>query len=309
MQTTDQRPAIALCLLLSMFAMYAGFVCIRIAAGHDVRPDLAVWAILASLVLLGASAARNASLRARASRAREEGGLGASAYGRLDIDPAGAGQAVHRAIDARRWNSPDCAGHAQPMRRAGEATPDTWTSEGRDAALQANDRQLILSAIRVASGLSYNDENQAPAKHLLRELAHRFGAAIGFDGRATPAEVSEAELLAIAAAGPGAEVYAGDEGDDEASIVTPACNGDELLCEMMQELDDMLGDAVDDPDGIAPESWRTIGRVWRDICIAHGIDQPTYMHRDPDHWDATPEHDYDDAIEAAGPAMHEAAGG
>ena len=71
----------------------------------------------------------------------------------------------------------------------------------------------------------------------------------------------------------------------------------------------MLGDAVDDPDGIAPESWRTIGRVWRDICIAHGIDQPTYMHRDPDHWDATPQHDYDDAIEAAGPAMHEAAGG
>lgn len=289
MQTTDQRPAIVLCLLLSMFAMYAGFVCIRIAAGHDVRPDLAVWAILAACVLLGASAARNTALRARASRARESGGLGASAYGRLDlleidlagVDLAGVDQVLHK--DLAYFD------HANHLRRAGEARPDTWTSEGRDAALQASDRQLILSAIHVAGGLSYNDEHQAPAKHLLRELAHRFGAAIGFDGRATPAQVDEAVQHAAGLATASAEMFEVPEfveveaGDDEASIVHP-CNGDELLCEMMQELDDMLGESAATLFVYAPDTWRAIGRTWRDICIALDIEQPTYMHQAPEHW-------------------------
>lgn len=307
MQTTARVPLIAFCLLLAFTALYAGFLCFRLLMGQDVRPDVAVWSILSAMVLLGASAARNSALRARASRARENGGLGASAYARL-------AETTKARIDEGR------------RRRWGEASPDTWASEGRDTRLRLSDRQLIQTARNLASGLSYNDDRQAPVKHVLYELALRFSDTTTSMIAAVP--LSEAELAAIAAVGPsGVEVaYAGDdatarkrehidgieaEGEDEASFVTPRLpgDGDEMLVQIVEELDDMLGDAIADPEGIAPGSWRDVGRTWRDLCQALGFVQPTYAHQAPEHWDATPEHGCDDAIEAAGPAMHEDAGG
>lgn len=391
MQTTDRAPLIAFCLLLAFTDLYACFLCFRLVMGQDVRPDVAVWSILATLVLLGASAARNSALRARASRARWDYGpsplstpsdepkpypsdypaglfmrlrrgdgisraisgwidswsvrrqirasaLAKTAYGRLGDAGTGERRFSTGADLTMAVASAHCAGHALPLlRRAGEVSPDTWTSEDRDARLQLSDRQLIQTARNLASGLSYNDDRQAPVKHVLYELAMRLSA--------TTAPKTEAGPLAaeLSAAGPiGAEVHADDdetekraflalaerrygpdspfvqhlrgeaEGEDEASFVTPPRmpgDGDEMLVQIVEELDDMLGEAISDPEGIAPASWRDIGRTWRDLCQALGVVQPTYAHQAPDHWDATPEHDYDDAIEAAGPAMHEAAGG
>lgn len=366
MQTTDRAPLIAFCLLLAFSALYAGFLCFRLLMGQDVRPDVAVWSILCSMVLLGASAARNSALRARASRARWDYGpsplstpsdepkpypsdypaglfkrlrrgdgisraisgwidswsvrrqirasaLAKTAYGRLGDAGTGERRFATGADLTMAVASAHCAWHALPLRRrAGEASPDTWASEDRDARLQLTDRQLIQTARNLASGLSYNDDRQAPVKHVLYELALRLSATTAVAGAAV-GPLGEAEIAAIAAVGPSGvfvDGTAGEAEEDEASFVTPPPgNGDELLVEMVQELDDMLGDALGDPEGLAPESRRTIGRVWRDLCQALGVVQPTYAHQAPDHWDATPEHDYDDAIEAAGPAMHEAAGG
>lgn len=262
--------------------------------GQDVRPDVAVWSILSAMVLLGASAARNAALRARASRAREGGGLGSSAYARL-------AETTKARIDEGR------------RRRWGEVSPDTWASEDRDAPLRLSDLELMQIARSLASGLSYNDDRQAPVKHVLYELALRLSATTAVAGAAV-GPLGEAEIAAIAAVGPSGvfvDGTAGEAEEDEASFVTPRMpgDGDEMLVQIVEELDDMLGEAIADPDGIAPASWRDIGRTWRDLCQALGVVQPTYAHQAPEHWDATPEHDYDDAIKAAGPAMHEAAGG
>lgn len=230
MQTTDQRTAIFMCLLLPMYAIYAGFTCIRIIAGHDVRPDLAVWAILGALVLLGATTARNSTLRARASRAREGGGLAASAYARLTDKP----------------------------RRAGEVPEADWKPQA--VAYDAN----------VGYGLAAVATPPIPAiDNALAQAEHDYGADSLYVMRLRGEFVDK--IL---------------QGDDKASFVTPPGNGDELLVEMVQELDDMLGDLLADPAGISPDSLRTIGRVWRDVCIALGIEQATYMHRDPQHWDA-----------------------
>lgn len=294
MQTTARVPLTAFCLLLALTALYAGFLCFRLLMGQDVRPDVAVWSILSAMVLLGASAARNAALRARASRAREGGGLGASAYARL-------AETTKARIDEGR------------RQRWGEASPDTWASEGRDTPLTMSDDALISTARRLAVFLSYNDDQQAPVKHVLNELALRLSATTAVAGAAV-GPLGEAEIAAIAAVGPSGvfvDGTAGEAEEDEASFVTPRMpgDGDEMLVQIVEELDDMLGEAIADPEGIAPASWRDIGRTWRDLCQALGVVQPTYAHQAPDHWDATPEHDYDDAIKAAGPAMHEAAGG
>lgn len=69
-------------------------------------------------------------------------------------------------------------------------------------------------------------------------------------------------------------------------------SGEESLAqEMAAELDDMLGAAIADPDGISPKSWHTIGRVWRDFCMELGIKQATYAHRAPEAWDPPPSDD------------------
>lgn len=328
MQTTARVPLTAFCLLLALTALYAGFLCFQLLMGQDVRPDVAVWSILSAMVLLGASAARNAALRARASRSREGGGLGGSAYARL-------AETTKVRIDEgrrRRWGESTPSSTSTNLtenvllqasvamacsptlsRRAGEVSPDAWTSEERDAALSMSDQQLIATAQSIAHYLSYNDSAQSPAKHVLNELALRFSATTAVAGAAV-GPLGEAEIAAIAAVGPSGvfvDGTAGEAEEDEASPVPPRMpgDGDEMLVQIVEELDDMLGEAIADPEGIAPASWRDIGRTWRDLCQALGVVQPTYAHQAPDHWDATPEHDYDDAIEAAGPAMHEAAGG
>jgi hypothetical protein len=48
-------------------------------------------------------------------------------------------------------------------------------------------------------------------------------------------------------------------------------------------------DLLSDPAGVAPEGRRTVGRVWRDLCVALGITQDTYAHLAPEEWEAKAE--------------------
>lgn len=312
MQNTDHKANALLAAfagLIVTYAVSAAVLALTISAAQDVRFDLALWLAIGCSLLPWALYARNSALRARASHAREDqpvaamnaAGTGPNVSIRRRIE---RGDGILNAIAGWYRRTPISDANAPMRRRAGEANgPPAFEPEMTDA-----EAAEFLARARMAYPAHWpphevafpNDDDPMRTTKLIHEATATADQARSRWARLCGRDVAAHLTMAARGSADGQPAFQGYDfatevpgefvGVDEASFIPPG-NGDELLVQMVQELDDMLGAAIADPAGISPESWRTIGRVWRDICIALDIEQLTYAHRAPEAWDPLPEDD------------------